>query len=58
MFKLFKKDPIKQLEKKHTRLLEEAMTVQRSGDLRKYAAMMEEAQTIEDEIIELNNKKA
>lgn len=57
MFGLFKKDPVKQLEKKHTRLLEEAMAVQRSGDLRKYAAMMEEAQKLEDEIIELNKKK-
>lgn len=57
MFGLFKKDPIKELEKKHSRLLEEAMAVQRSGDLKKYAAMIKEAEALEAEIMKLNEQK-
>ena len=56
MFGLFKKNPIKQLEKKHARLMEEAMQIQRSGDLRAYAEKLDEAKKIEDQIIELSNK--
>lgn len=56
MFGLFKKDPIKALEKKHARLLEEAMTIQRSGDLKAYARKIDEAKKIEDEIIALRGK--
>lgn len=56
MFGLFKKDPVKALEKKHARLLEEAMTIQRSGDLRAYAEKLAEAQKVEDEIIELTKE--
>lgn len=57
MFGLFKKDPIKALEKKHARLLEEAMRVQRSGDLKAYARKIDEAQKVEDEIAELSKDK-
>ena len=41
MFSLFKKDPIQSLENKRKKLLEEAMHVQRSGDLRLYATKIE-----------------
>jgi hypothetical protein len=56
MFGLFKKDPVKALEKKHAQLMEKAMHVQRSGDLKAYAAIIDEAKMVEDEIIELKGK--
>ncbi|SER13595.1 DUF6435 family protein [Neolewinella agarilytica] len=56
MFGLFKKDPVKALEKKHAQLMEKAMHVQRSGDLKAYAAIIDEAKKVEDEIIELKEK--
>ena len=56
MFGLFKSSPTKKLEKKHKQLLAEAMAIQRSGDLRAYAAKMEEVKAVEDQIAELNKK--
>ncbi|MGK0364697.1 MAG: hypothetical protein ACI85O_001755 [Saprospiraceae bacterium] len=53
MFGLFKKDPAKKLEKKHTQLLEEAMQLQRKGDIKGYAKKMEEAVDVEKEIANL-----
>ena len=53
MFGLFKKDPVKKLEKKYAELMEAAMHVQRSGDLKKYAAMIEESEEIQKEISRL-----
>jgi hypothetical protein len=41
MFSFLKKDPIQALENKRKKLLEEAMHVQRSGDLKLYAVKME-----------------
>lgn len=52
MFGLFKKDPIKKLEKKHKKLLEEAMQLQRGGDIKGYARKMAEAEAVEKEIEE------
>ena len=57
MFGLFKKNPTKELEKKHQRLMEEAMTIQRSGDLKAYAAKIEEAEAIMDQIVAARNKQ-
>ena len=54
MFSLFKKDPIQLLENKRKKLLEEAMHVQRSGDLRLYATKMEAIDLLEKEIDSLN----
>lgn len=56
MFSLFKKDPSVVLENKRKKLLEEAMHVQRSGDLKLYASKMEAIDKIEREIEE-NRKK-
>ena len=53
MFSLFKSDPVKKLKSKRSKLLEEAMHVQRSGDLKKYASMMEEVDKLEQEIKDL-----
>ncbi len=50
MFSLFKKDPVQSLENKRKKLLEEAMHVQRSGDLRLYAEKMEAIDKLEKEI--------
>jgi hypothetical protein len=50
MFEFLKSDPLKKLEAKRVKLLEEAMHVQRSGDLKLYAAKMESISKLENEI--------
>lgn len=50
MFSLFKKDPVKDLENKRSKLLEEAMHIQRSGDLKLYALKMEAIDNLEKQI--------
>ena len=50
MCSLFKKDPIKDLESNRKKLLEEAMHLQRSGDLKLYAVKMEAIDKLEKEI--------
>ena len=56
MFGLFKKNPIKKLEKEHQNLLEKAVLIQRSGDLRAYAVLMQEAEVIQSKIFALKAK--
>lgn len=56
MFGLFKKDPVKKLEKQHSVLLEEAMNLQRSGDIKGYATKMAEAEAVEQKIMELRGE--
>ena len=56
MFGLFKKDPVKKLEKKYKQLMEEAMHVQRSGDLRLYAEKIDQAAKLEEKIFQLKSK--
>ncbi|MFN7118426.1 MAG: DUF6435 family protein [Saprospiraceae bacterium] len=46
MFGLFKKDPIKALQKQYQKLMEEAMHLQRNGDLKGYALKVAEAEAI------------
>ena len=50
MFSFLKSDPIASLRKKKAKLLEKAMLVQRSGDLKLYATKMEEIEKIKNEI--------
>jgi hypothetical protein len=57
MFSLFKSDPVKKLESKRIKLLEEAMLIQRSGDLRLYAEKMVTIDQLEKEIEALRSKK-
>lgn len=52
MFGLFKKDPLKELQKEYKQKSQEAMQVQRSGDLRAYAVLVEELEGIEKKIEE------
>jgi len=56
MFGLFKKDPIKKLEKEYSQLMEKAMAIQRSGDLKHYAKLIEEGEAIQSKIQELKSK--
>ena len=58
MFDFLKKDPLKTLEKQRLKLLEEAMHVQRSGDLRLYADKMVAIDKLEKEIDLLQSKKS
>jgi len=53
MFGLFKKDPLKKLQKEYKEKSQKAMTVQRSGDLRLYATLVAELEEIEKKIGEL-----
>ena len=54
MFGFFKKNPTKELEKQHKLLLEEAMALQRKGDLKGYAVKIGEAEKLMDKIVELS----
>ncbi|HOX82293.1 MAG TPA: DUF6435 family protein [Chryseolinea sp.] len=58
MFSFLKKDPIKSLESKRTKLLEEAMHIQRSGDLKTYATKMAIIDKLEHEIESLRSAKS
>lgn len=57
MISFFKKDPIQALQKKRSKLLEEAMHIQRSGDLKTYAVKMEAIDKLEKEIEALHTTK-
>ncbi len=57
MFSFLKKDPIKSLNVKLKKLLEEAMHIQRSGDLKLYASKMEIIDKLEKEIESLQSAK-
>jgi len=57
MFSFLKSDPIKKMEAKRAKLLEEAMHVQRSGDLKLYAVKMAAIDQLEKEIEALQPKK-
>lgn len=46
MFGLFKKDPAKALQQQYQKLMEEAMQLQRNGDLKNYALKIAEAEAI------------
>lgn len=56
MFPFLKSDPIKKMEAKRAKLLEEAMHIQRSGDLKLYAAKMVVIDLLEKEIEALHAK--
>ncbi len=57
MFSFLNSDPLKKLETKRKKLLEEAMHVQRSGDLKLYAVKMEAIDKLEKEIEALRSTK-
>mgnify|MGYP001555028326 CR=1 FL=1 len=57
MFGLFKKNEVKKLEKQYEALMEKARDVQRSGDLRKYAVLIEESEEILKKIEEAKSQE-
>lgn len=52
MFNFLKSDPKKKLTKKRDALLLEARNLQRGGDIKGYAAKMDEVQELEKKIAE------
>jgi len=54
MFGLFKSNPKKKLSQAIERKRQEAVTAQRSGDMRAFAELSAEITTLEDELIALN----
>lgn len=52
---MFKKNPIKKLNKVYESKLEQAMLAQRRGDIRSYAMITAEAEDIRNQIIALQN---
>lgn len=56
MFSFLKSDPHKKLEARRAKLLEEAMHIQRSGDLKLYAVKMQAIDQLEKEIEALQSK--
>ena len=56
MFGLFKKDPLKELEKSYKAKLTEAMNAQRSGDIQSYARLSSEAEELLKKIDDLKSK--
>ncbi|MFY0665192.1 MAG: Lacal_2735 family protein [Natronospirillum sp.] len=46
MFGLFKQNPSKKLQQAYEKKLSEAMQAQRTGDIRKYSLLTEEAEAI------------
>ncbi len=56
MFSLFSGNPEKKLRKKRKKLLEEAMNIQRSGDLKLYAAKMKEIDDIDNQLKDVSSK--
>lgn len=56
MFSIFKKDPIKKLNKLYEAKLEKAMHCQRNGDIKSYSMITAEADIIRIEIEALESK--
>jgi hypothetical protein len=59
MFGLFKANPSKKLRKKYDILLEKGMQAQRKGDIRLYAELTNEAETLwkQIEVMEKDKQK-
>ena len=54
MFGLFKSNPKAKLEKEHKKLLQEAIELQRKGDIQGFALKTEEAEKIEKKLAEMD----
>ncbi|MEM9920125.1 MAG: DUF6435 family protein [Bacteroidota bacterium] len=57
MFGLFKKDPVKALEKEYKALLEKARDIQRSGDIKEYSRIMAQSEEVYKKIEKLRAEK-
>lgn len=58
MFGLFKKDPLKKMEKQYLDLLEEAMQIQRKGDIKGYSEKIAQADALQKQMEEEKKKQA
>ncbi len=56
MFSLFKKDPLKNLNKQYSTLLEQALAAQRKGDIRLYSELTAQAEKVASEMDALAEK--
>lgn len=57
MFNLFKKDPLKKLNKEYAQLLKQAMEAQRNGNIELYAELSQQAELIGKKIDEIKKAK-
>jgi len=55
MFSIFKKNPLKKLNKLYLAKLEQAMIAQRNGDIKSYSTLATEADHLRTQIEALNN---
>ncbi|HET8963556.1 MAG TPA: DUF6435 family protein [Chitinophagales bacterium] len=46
MFQLFKKDPVKNLQKEYQQILEKARDAQRKGDIKGFALLTEKSEEV------------
>ena len=58
MFSLFKKDPVKKLNKQYEKMMLEARDIQRTGDLKLYAKKIAAAEEVAKKINELKANKS
>jgi hypothetical protein len=57
MFGLFKKDPVKKLEKQYYAMLEKARDIQRSGDIKAYSKIMADSEELWKQIEALKEEQ-
>jgi hypothetical protein len=57
MLRLFKKNPLKKMERRYLDMLEEAMQLQRKGDIKGYAIKMAEAEDLQKQIEQEKKKQ-
>lgn len=57
MFGLFKKDPVKKLQKEYERLLEQSMHAQRNGKIELYGQLYEQASKINEQIEKIKKEQ-
>lgn len=57
MFGIFKKDPIKKLQKEYERLLEQSVHAQRNGKIELYGQLFEKASKINEQIEEIKKNQ-
>ena len=57
MFGLFKKDPVKKLQKEYERLLELSMHAQRNGKIELYGQLYEQASKINEQIEQIKKEQ-
>ena len=58
MFSLFKKDPLKKLNKQYEKMMLEARDIQRTGDLKLYAKKIAAAEEVAKQINELKTNRS